>query len=173
MFSLSARILVLCLLIACNASLALANNAGEYEIKAAFLYKFAQFTEWPGPVPDPFTICVLGDNPFADALQNLNGKKINKAVVVTQHPGSLDEAKSCQVLFLNPANIYQLKQWQAGLQGLPILTVSDEPAAWDYDILIVLSTEANRVSFNINRSAAHKVGIEFRSQFLQLARMLR
>lgn len=173
MFRLSIRAFILVLIVSFNAGRVLAGSAGEYEIKAAFLYKFAQFTRWPTPATGQFTICVLGKNPFEEALQNLDGKKLNDVNVVTKHPDSLADAKICQVLFLNPANRQQLKQWQAGLQGLPILTISDDPAGWDSEVMIIMITEVNRIGFNINRTAAQKIGMDFRAQLLQLARMLR
>ncbi len=164
---------VLLLLLSISIHQGMADNVGEYELKAAFMYKFAQFTEWSNSVVDPFFICVVGNDPFDNTLQMLDGKKINHASIVTQHPTTLENAKNCQVIFLNPSNSQQLKQWQAGLKTLPILTISENPEAWNFDVMIVLSTEPNRISFSINRSAARNVGMDFRAQLLELASILK
>ena len=146
---------------------------GEYELKAALLFKFAQFTDWPAVPLGEFGLCVLGKDPFGQALASLEGKTLKDVKVVVKQLVSVKDAKPCQVLFLNPANHSQIALWQESLKGQPILTISDDSSAWDAGVMIALTAEPNRIAFSINASAARQVGMKFRAQMLQLAREVR
>ncbi len=73
-----------------------ADNAQEYRLKAAFIYNFSQFIEWPAnsfPQPDsPFTICVVGDDPFGDALLALQKRSYQGHPIVVNYPKTAAEA---------------------------------------------------------------------------------
>src|SRR5205085_7594625 len=78
----------------------------EYQLKAAFLYNFAKFVEWPAaafPEPaTPFTIGVIGENPFDDQLeQTVRNKNINGHAFSVRQIRSLSEVKSCHILFIS------------------------------------------------------------------------
>src|SRR6202051_3276005 len=103
------RFLILILLL--SAALPLrAQETGfdEYQVKAAFLYNFAKFVEWPAGTfassTDPIGICIVGQNPFGSALENmLQGKKVgDRAFAVRRFPDTL-EASQCQILFIGAA----------------------------------------------------------------------
>lgn len=173
MFGSRALLTVICLSLALAALPLRAETAGEYELKAALIYKFSQFTEWPAFPVTEFAVCVLGQDPFRDAINGLNGKLLRGAKVTVKRIAGPDEAKGCQALFVNPANLGQLRLWMASLRGLPILTVSDAPDAWQEGVMIVLNNEPNRIAFSINVSQARRVGMDFPAQMLNLAREVR
>ena len=145
----------------------------EYELKAAFLYKFAQFVTWPNSPTGPFTLCLYGADPFSGQLAGFEGKTLNKLPVTVKYPATLEAAKTCQVLFLNPMRPAELANWMRELDDLPILTVSDDPSAWREEVRIVLATEPNRISFRINLTAARRSGLDLSSNLLRLAREIK
>lgn len=149
---------------------AYADSVSEYELKAALLFRFAQFIDWPAPVKDTFNICIYGKNPFGSALLSLNGKKVQQVPVAVKYPHTPNEIQDCRMLFLDQTDA---KRLSVPVAGLPILTISDDPGAWDESVMVVFIAEPNRVAFSVNRSAAQSVGIDFRAQMLQLAYSLR
>ena len=83
-----------------------ASNPSEYEVKAAYLYNFGRFVEWPPNVPsgqaNEFTICVLGRDPFGPALDTtISGEKIDGKNVVARRISKVGEAATCRVLFIS------------------------------------------------------------------------
>jgi hypothetical protein len=149
-----------------------ADSVSEEELKAALVFKFAQFTDWP-KLPAEFRVCLLGAENPGGALQGLRGKTLKEVPVVVNRLSSEEDAKNCQIVVMNAPSPARLAQWLAGLRHLPVLTVSDEPEAWDQGAMIVFSVESNRIRFDINASAAHDAGLNFRAQMLQLAREVR
>lgn len=147
-----------------------ADSASEYELKAALLFKFTQFIDWPAPLNGTFNICIYGKDPFGGALININGKKVQQAFMAVKYPHTPGEVQDCHMLFLDQTDA---KRLSVMVTGLPILTISDDPGAWDENVMIVFIANPNNIEFNVNRSAAQRVGIDFRAQMLQLAHSLR
>lgn len=141
----------------------------EYELKAEFLYRFGQFATWPKPPTERFTLCLYGSDPFDGRLATFEGKSLNKLPVSIRYPTTLETAKQCQVLFLNPKPATELATWVQALADVPVLTVSDLPNAWADGAGIVLVTEPNRVSFRINLTAVRRAGLTLSSHLMKLA----
>jgi hypothetical protein len=153
--------------------LACAETVREDDLKAAMVYRFALFTDWPAETGQVFKLCAYGKASWLSALSRLTGKPLKAARIEVRPLASPDEAKTCQLVVLNPISPLQLARWVEALKGLPVLTVSDDPRAWEEDIMIALSTEPNRIVFNINSSTARLCGIKFSSQMLDIARQVR
>jgi len=149
-----------------------ADAVAEDELKAALTYKFAQFTDWP-VAPREFSFCACGRASPENLLVSLNGKTLKNMPVVVRWLLSPPEAQNCNVLFLNHPQPNQLAQWFASIKGLPVLTVSDDPNAWDKGAMIYLSSETNRIRFDINVAAARSAGLNLRAQMVRLAREIR
>lgn len=145
----------------------------ESQLKAALLYKFAQFATWPSLPSDEFRLCVLGESPLVDDLEKLKTKSLFRLPVNIGYPASAAAAKSCQVIYLNPASPGELSKWRGALSNLPILTVSDAPEAWQENMMIVFEVAPGGVKFRINLSAARAAGLSLSAQMLQLAREVR
>lgn len=150
-----------------------AEAINESSLKAAIVYKLAQFTDWPPPAFTNFNLCLIGKDVFEGELVHLIDKNLQQAKIKVTYLAQINDAEICQLLFMSPANSSQLCNWQAQIKTLPILTISDNPNAWEQDVMIVLSTEPNRIIFSINKSAAQKVGINFRAQMLRIAHMVK
>ena len=105
-------------------------SAGEYQVKAAFLYNFAKFVEWPPnsfrDSTAPLQICVLGQDPFGDELRNItNLKTVNGRRFEVRQAADLQLAKTCHILFIASSEKAQFKPILEGLRGTYALTVSD------------------------------------------------
>jgi hypothetical protein len=104
----------------------------EYDVKAAYLYNFGKFVEWPAKVTaangDSFTICVLGQDPFGAALDvTIAGETIDGKNVVARRITRPQDAVSCRILFISSSEDSQLKEILATLDKTGVLTVSDMP----------------------------------------------
>jgi len=151
-----------------------AKTASEYEIKAAFLYNFAKFVEWPasalaGPKQD-LSICVLGPDPF--------GHYLDDAVVdktIAGHPIAVTRSRlpqdlpACHILFVSASQGFSLADLLSKLRGKSVLVVGESE---DFAIsggAIQLVLEGNHVRFVINPDAAERAGLKISSKLLALA----
>src|SRR2546426_3168378 len=104
--------------------------APEYQVKAVFLFNFAQFVEWPANAfPEtrtPLVIGVLGEDPFGAYLdETVRGEKVNDQSLAVQRYRRVEEIKTCHVLFISRSEADRLEQIFNGLKGRNILTVGD------------------------------------------------
>jgi YfiR/HmsC-like len=152
-------------------------TAGEYQVKAAFLFNFAKFVEWPSSnLPDPsapLRICILGRDPFGEELRNItkektvSGRKLQIDQVV-----DLRQARTCQILFIASSEKAQLKETLEALQGANALTVSDTNGFLEQGGMINFVLENDRVQFGVNRKAAEKAGLRISSKLLSVAKLV-
>jgi hypothetical protein len=156
---------------------ALAQAPREYEIKAAFIYNFIKFVEWPAQaLPDTsptITIGVLGRGPFGGALESLNGKTVKgKRLVVRQLTGTR-EIGSVHVLFVSASERDSLDQIVSAARGANVLTVGEMAGFARSGGIINLTTQSNKIRFEINPEAAERAGLRISSQLLRLAKVVR
>jgi hypothetical protein len=146
------------------------NGTTEYQIKAAFLYNFFKFVEWP-TAGNSMTIGVLGKDPFGDDLADeLHGKTINDKPLILKHPATLQEATTCDVLFISTSEKVRMAVILDALRGHAVLTVSDSPRFIQHGGMIGFSLEDNRVRFSINHEATDAAHLTVSSQLLKLAK---
>ncbi len=150
----------------------------EYEVKAAYLYNFGRFIEWPqngAPAQArDFAICVLGQDPFGQALDaTVSGEQIDGKNVVPVRIAKADEAGGCRVVFISPSEGRQLKEILAILAKSSILTVSDMPKFVDSGGMVEFVISDQRVRFEINLAAARGVGLTLSSELLKVAANVR
>jgi hypothetical protein len=146
----------------------------EYEIKAVFLFNFAQFVDWPPEAsaspPAPLVIGVLGDDPFDGYLdETVRGEKLNNRPFVVQRYRRVEDIDGCQVLFIGRTGSRQLAHILAVLKGRSILTVGDMEGFVQDGGIIRFVTENNRIRFRINVDAAEAAHLVISSKLLRLA----
>jgi hypothetical protein len=145
----------------------------EYEVKAAYLYNFGKFVDWPAnstAARDSFTICVLGDDPFGATFDTtIAGESINGKKVVVNHISRPKDAVSCRILFVSSSEGSRLPEILATLDKTSVLTVSDMPQFTRRGGMIQFLVEANRVRFEVNLTAAEHAGLTLSSQLLKVA----
>ncbi|WP_428422507.1 YfiR family protein [Methylibium sp.] len=148
----------------------LGDNLPEYRLKAAFLYNFAVFTEWPIEVGTTLKLCVLGRDPFGPELDELNGKAIGGRSLVVQRLAGSQPLSGCQVLFIAPSAIGGLPRVLEAVSGSPVLTVADSPHAAREGVAINMAVRDSKVLFEVNLKAVRGARLNLSSKLLRLAK---
>ncbi|MCG5507035.1 YfiR family protein [Ectothiorhodospira haloalkaliphila] len=164
----AAQALVLCLLVCLPAHMA-AGAPSEYQLKAAFLYNFALFTEWPEHVGDTLNLCVYGSDPFGADLLKLEERSVGTRRLSVHLTPTLNELSNCELVFISRSAIGQLPQILGTVDGSPVLTVADSPSAMRRGVAINMITQQNRIAFEANLTAARAQGLNLSSRLLRLA----
>jgi hypothetical protein len=164
----------------------------EYQVKAAFLYNFTMFTDWPkekiADGNDPIVIGIIGDDPFDDAFEPVKNKKVKgKDVVIKRfkeleelkksgekdesqpHP-QIETLKKCHVLFICSSEKKRLGEIIDLVQDNNVLTVSDIEGFIEAGGIINFVMEEKKVNFEINNISAEKAGLKISSKLLRLAK---
>jgi hypothetical protein len=149
----------------------------EYQLKAAFLYNFAKFVDWPLPAGDgkePLVIVVLGRDPFGPVLKNtLWGKTIHNRPLVVRRVSRIEEVMPCHVLFIGNLERRRLRQALAAVEGAAVLTVSEVEDFLEQGGAVQFVPDGNKVRFEINLGAARRSGLNISSKLLSLARAVK
>jgi hypothetical protein len=148
-------------------------SSNEYALKAAFVFNFSLYTEWPVGTfepSDPMTLCVLGDDPIRAPLDALRRKQAQGKRVQTRHLSNVSDAKGCNVLFVASSEHANLARIAATLQKQPILTVAEKRSADARFPIMLLVPIENRLTFDINHTTAKAAGLTLSSNLLRLAR---
>jgi hypothetical protein len=144
----------------------------EYRVKAAYLFNFTKFVEWPpAAVPvETFNICIAGRNPFGTALSaTLVGENV-RGLPLTNRIVDPSAVASCHVLFV-PRTVTAAPYLRAAAMA-PVLTVGESPAFLEQGGAINFVLEDGRVRFEINQGAAERAGLRISSRLLQLGRSM-
>lgn len=140
----------------------------EYQIKAAFLYNFARFVEWPQMTSASVRFCVYGRDPFGSILEeSLQDKTIHGRRLEIRRLSNIKQVEECHVLFVSASS-------EAGpvlhhLSGRPILTVSEQPGFTQSGGMINFVLKDKKIHFEINPQSAASSGLKISSQLLRLA----
>jgi hypothetical protein len=170
-------LLLLVLLVSSSGVGAQANSPSEYQVKAAFLFNFAKFIDWPSNSFDdansPFTVCVLGHDPFGHALDDeLHGKIIGDRPLAVQRLKDKAQARRCQVVFVSSSESTHQSEILESLRGASMLLVGEANNFATSGGTIQFTTEDNHVRFTINIDAANRSGLNFSSKLLGLAKIV-
>jgi len=165
------------LLSCCLSAWAQDNSPPEYRLKAAVLYNFAKFVEWPTDAfPDTnslFCIGVLGEDPFHGEIEaTVKDKNVSGRPVVVRHCKNATEGRSCHILFISQSERRRLGPILATLKGAPTLTVSELERFLQAGGMVLFTMEQHRVRFEINDAAARAEGLHISSKLLNLAKRI-
>jgi hypothetical protein len=165
--------LLLCILLVCGTgqggSLA-AEVVPEYAMKAAYLYNFALFTEWPAPPGASLNLCVLGKESMGDEFEKLEGKLVNGQRMAVSRVNGRDDIAHCQILFLGEAEGINIHHLLKEIDDAPVLTVADNENLMQTGVMIGMSIQNKRLTFDINPHAAKRAHLSISSKLLRLAR---
>ena len=167
--------MLVCSLLACGAR---AEISKEYQLKAAFLYNFAKFVEWPQQRftsdNEPLVIGVFGKNPFGTELENIvRGRKINNHEIVVREINTIEEAKSAHILFFSAAEDKNSGKVLDALRGSGVLTVGETQNFASQAGMIQFLLDGDKLRFEINVDAAEQDGLKISAQLLKLASSVR
>jgi hypothetical protein len=164
-----------CLLVPVNAfSL---EEATEYEIKAAYLYNFAKFIEWPAtafPQPNtPMRLCIFDDGAVElSVTQTLKQKVVSGHPVVVSHVVTAEEGRSCHILFITSTHNRQIELLLGQLSQTSVLTVGEVHGFIQKGGIINFVSENGHVRFEVNDKAADQGGLHISSRLLTVAKLV-
>lgn len=155
-----------------------ASDALEQQVKAAFLYKFAGYVEWPEahlPRPDtPITIGVLGADALAAELSRLvAGRTVNNRAIAAKRLKPGDSLAGINVLFIGKEEIARLSQLLSLARPRAILTVTESEGALAQGSVINFTIAERRVRFEISLDSAEKSSLKLSSRLLSVAQQVR
>lgn len=146
-------------------------GGGETTLKAAFLYNFALYTEWPA-LGASFEICVLGGDALDDALGALSAKAIAGRPIRVRRLVGTAVPDDCNVLFVAASDNGRVAGLLAALASRPLLTVADHGAETGGKPMLRLVLDEGRLAFDAHPNAAHAAGLRFSAKLLRLARRI-
>jgi len=150
------------------------SRPGEYQVKAAYLYNFIRFVEWPAAPAavknGPLAVCVLGKDPFGPALDSiLSGEVIGGSSLVAKRISKPEDALACRVVFVGASEESHLKDILTVLDKASVLTVSDIPKFSERGGMIEFVLDGDKVRFEVNVSNARDAGLTVSSDLLKVA----
>jgi hypothetical protein len=146
----------------------------EAEIKAAFIYNFAKFVEWPTTAlasTDTLQICIPDDRTLGGKLGLLQGREAQGHAIRIRTVGSSEELTGCNILFISSGDDGRARLLH-NVGGQPVLTISDSPSFAQQGGMIGLFVEANHVQFAVNRVIAEQSGLKLSARMLQMAHIV-
>lgn len=154
---------------------ATAQVPAEEEVRAAFLYNFTKFVEWPAPsgqkAGEPFRMCVVADADFTRVVDTIiRGESVLGRPLVLVTPTSADVARTCHLLYVSKRERDRVARLVAAVRDLPVLTVSDAPRFLDNGGAIQFVLDNRRVRFDISLVAADRARLRVSSNLLRVAR---
>lgn len=157
-----------------GASLVQAEVSKEYQVKAAFLYNFTKFVEWPSQrftdATAPIVVGILGQNPFGHELENIvRNRTVNGRSIVVRELASVAEARDVHLLFVSAAETKRFGELTTSLQASGTVIVSEVTGSARGSGVIVFTLREDQVRFEIDQGAAELSGVRLSAQLLKLA----
>jgi hypothetical protein len=154
-----------------------AQDVTESSLKAAFIYSFAKFTEWPQdalPSTAIFSACVLGDSPTRDALERtVKGRLLVGHSISVSQVQLNGELRSCHLLYVSGITLAQVRAVVAALRGAPVLTISDLDDFVRQGGIAQMFVENGKMRFDLNLEVARRSRLDLSSKLLVLAAHVR
>jgi hypothetical protein len=149
----------------------------EYQVKAAFIVKFAMFVEWPASARpaanEPFTIGILGQDPFGkdfdDAIKN---ERVSHRPVSLRRARELSELEGCQAIFISASESKRLAELLRGVERKPVLIVGEESDFAMRGGMIGFIRAGGKLRFEINPAAAERAGLKLSAKLLQVGKIV-
>jgi hypothetical protein len=159
----------------CTTALLAQTTAKEYRIKAAFLFNFAQYVEWP---PDtfkgansPLTYCTIGDDPFQGVLdESLNAKAVGTRPLRVQHLKQAENFQGCQILFIGANEKKRITAVLETLKKSPVLVVGESNHFVQQGGTVGFLSEDNTIRFEVNLDVAQRAGLNISATLLSVAK---
>ncbi len=143
----------------------------EYYLKAVFIEKFTQFTEWDNIENDKeFIIEIIGENPFKDKFAKVfKDKKVKNKNVVIKEITAAEQIGKPHILFISKSKEKQLKEILDKTKDKNILTLSDSPDFAKKGVIINFFLQDTKIRFEINVPVLEKTKLKISYKLLQLA----
>ena len=148
---------------------AMADDMLEYQVKAAFIYNFIVFTQWPENTSGTIQLCVYGEDYFGHEIDKLHNRSVGKRYIQVARIQSAEKLAQCQAIFFSKSVSNNLSSILIDLQDKSILTLTDNPNAISPGIIINMNVINDKIVFEINLAVARRSGLDISSKLLQLA----
>jgi len=149
----------------------------ESDVKAAFVFNFIKFVEWPASAfhspEDPIVLSVLGSDPTTGALASLDGKMVSGRRVVVRKVPVLSALEQCNVLFVGSSEKAAMEPVLGAVKRWHVLTVADFEGFASRGGTIGFVRQDDRVGFEINEESAKKAGLKINAKLLYLGKSVR
>ena len=189
-------ILVLFMSVTAPRAQADSTTSREYQLKAAFLYNFIKFVDWPeeklsdSNKHKPIIIGIIGKDPFGSAFEPIKGKRVKeRSVIIERFKGlkelekskernesekhqRIDSIRKCHLLFICRSEKTKLRETINMVRDYNVLTVADDAGFLEAGGVINFIMENKKVRFEINIGAAKRAKLKIRSQLLRLAKRI-
>ncbi|OGB23611.1 MAG: hypothetical protein A3I66_24140 [Burkholderiales bacterium RIFCSPLOWO2_02_FULL_57_36] len=152
---------------------AFAQPVPELDLKAAYVYNFAIFTEWPPesmPHGSPINICLRGDNAMHAAVTALTAKTVKGRRLAIKPWQAPDDLQGCHMVIFDAGDRARWNTIKGGLAGASLLTVSDDADAATSDFIITMRLDNGRLTFSVNNTAARQARLLVSAKLLRLAK---
>lgn len=149
----------------------------EYQVKAAFLYNFAKFVDWPSAAfandKAPITVCIYGKDPFGATLDDtVRSKTIGARGFAVRRPKSPKDLATCHIAYLGDSVGDQLRDVLSILETSSVLSVGEDPHFADQGGDIQFVMEDGKIRFLINVDSVNRAGFKMSSKLLALAKVV-
>ncbi len=151
------------------ADVARSEELPEYRLKAAFVYNFIVYTEWPVATGQTLNLCILGNDPFGAEIDGLQGKAAGGRKIALHRKAAGQALADCQVVFVAASAIEGLPRVLEALRRRPVLTLADSPGAMRRGVVLNMNMVQGKVTFEANLQAARDAGLDLSSKLLRLA----
>jgi hypothetical protein len=152
-------------------------KAGEYQVKALFLYNFINFVDWPSDSSihssPTVNVCVIGDDPFDNAFDDIRDKTVKdkKLKIIFYRPH--DEPKGCHLIFVPASEKRHAAHILKSVSEANVLIVGDTEESARQGAVIGFYIEQKKVRFAINIEAARRAGLKISAKLLKLAKIVK
>jgi hypothetical protein len=148
----------------------------EYQLKAVFLFNFAQFVEWPPEAFDESTsslnVCIAGSDPFGSELEAvMQGESVGGRPLVVERLADLEDTQRCHLAYVNQPE-QQLRETLQRLKGKPVLTVGETQAFMESGGMIRFNMDGKKIRLMINPKAADEAQLRLSSKLLRSSELI-
>jgi hypothetical protein len=151
-------------------------NDLEAKVKAAYIFNFTKFIDWPGddtaPAGEPIRVCIVGSDPIRTILGELSNREVKGRPLKIVRIKDLSAIPPCHLLFISRSEVQQLPLILQRLQGTHVLTVSDIPQFGQRGGMISFFTEKERVKIEVNQRTIRQSGLKVSAKLLEIARVV-
>lgn len=144
--------------------------ADEATVKAAYIYNFAKFIQWPDEQRPTLRMCVIGTEAVGKTLSGLIGKSVRNMQIAVRHAVTLEDIPQCDLVFVTLGHAPALGRIRQLVAGYPIVVVSEGTDVLPSGAMLALILSNDKVVFEVDLTAARQLGLQISGKLLQLAR---
>lgn len=150
-------------------NVAMGDGLPEYRLKAAFIFNFIAYTQWPNDLGSEVNLCMIGEHGFGEEIEALKQRKVNQLGIELAFKKYSDNLQDCEVIYVANDAMRNLPQILKAVEHKHILTIADTENAISRGIMLNMLLEENRVVFEANQKVARDAGLTLNARLLRLA----